>query len=714
MTPYKWRFFRAGGFDQVSLENGADLLALKDLDQKLWVTLSCPVKNLEFDDRVLKLLDSDQDGHIRAPEILEAVAWAGALLKDPETLIKRQNGLPLAAINDATPEGKILLDSARHILENLGKKDADTITVEDTDSEERIFAQMRFNGDGIIPPETAADPALKAAITDIIDCLGGQIDRSGAPGVSQDTVDRFFTEARAYADWFAKIETDPSLLPLAASTPAAFEALNLVRDKINDYFTRCRLAAFDGRCALLLNPAETDYQKLAPLDLSRSNDSYISFPLAIVEADKPLPLREGINPAWSEAVTRFREVVVAPLLGVKESLSAAEWESLDAKFARYGAWHAAKPETSLEKLGIGRVRELLDNSYKAEIDELISRDQALAPQAKAISSVERLVRYCRYLHVFINNFVSFRDFYRSREKAVFQAGTLYLDGRSCDLCVKVDDVGTHVTLASLSRVYLVYCNCARRGGSDRMTIAAAFTAGDSDQLMVGRNGLFYDRKGRDWDATIVRIVEHPISVRQAFWSPYKQLSKLLNEQLLKLASARSKATQDKIAATAVQAETQAAAGKAPAEKTFDVGKFAGIFAAIGLAVGAIGTAIASMMTGLLRLPWWQWPLVIIVFILAISGPSMIIAWFKLRQRNLGPILDANGWAVNARAKINIKFGTSLTGLARLPEGAEKPLTDIYADKKSPWGRYILLAILIAALIVIWWYSGLSPLPGLVK
>ena len=55
-----------------------------------------------------------------------------------------------------------------------------------------------------------------------------------------------------------------------------------------------------------------------------------------------------------------------------------------------------------------------------------------------------------------------------------------------------------------------------------MTIAAAFTAGDSDNLMVGRNGVFYDRKGRDWDATIVKIVEHPISIRQAFWLPYKQ------------------------------------------------------------------------------------------------------------------------------------------------------------------------------------------------
>jgi hypothetical protein len=275
------------------------------------------------------------------------------------------------------------------------------------------------------------------------------------------------------------------------------------------------------------------------------------------------------------------------------------------------------------------------------------------------------------------------------------------------LCVKVDDISAHVTLASLSRVYLVYCNCIRHGGTEKMTIAAAFTAGDSDQLMVGRNGIFYDRKGQDWDATIARIIEHPISIRQAFWAPYKQASKLVSEQLMKISAARSKASEDRMAASAMQAGMQTGAGKPPVEKAFDTGKFAGIFAAIGLAIGFIGTAIASIVTGLLRLTWWQWPLVIIGILLLVSGPSMFIAWFKLRKRNLGPILDANGWAVNARAKINIKFGTSLTSVARLPEGAERSLADPYADKKKPWSLYILIMLLIAALVLFWKYGCLG-------
>jgi hypothetical protein len=54
-----WRFARIGGFDQVRLETGADLLALDQLDQKLWASLSCPTHGLELDLKTLELIDSD-------------------------------------------------------------------------------------------------------------------------------------------------------------------------------------------------------------------------------------------------------------------------------------------------------------------------------------------------------------------------------------------------------------------------------------------------------------------------------------------------------------------------------------------------------------------------------------------------------------------------------------------------------------------------------
>jgi hypothetical protein len=99
------------------------------------------------------------------------------------------------------------------------------------------------------------------------------------------------------------------------------------------------------------------------------------------------------------------------------------------------------------------------------------------------------------------------------------------------------------------------------------------------------------------------------------------------------------------------------------------------------------------------------PLAIFGLMLLISGPAMIIAAFKLHQRNLGPLLDANGWAVNARARINLPFGATLTGLAILPEGAERSLTDPYAERKHPVGFYLFLLALLLVLLFFWTRSA---------
>jgi len=52
-TCHKWNFIKLGGFDQIKLETGADLMALDQLDQKLWAALSCPTSGLEFDQKHL-------------------------------------------------------------------------------------------------------------------------------------------------------------------------------------------------------------------------------------------------------------------------------------------------------------------------------------------------------------------------------------------------------------------------------------------------------------------------------------------------------------------------------------------------------------------------------------------------------------------------------------------------------------------------------------
>jgi hypothetical protein len=693
-TPHTWKFFRAGGFDQVRLETGADLMALDQLDQKLWVALACPTTGLEFDKATLALIDTDKDGRIRAPEVIAATKWAGSCLKNPDDLLKSSASLPLSAINDATPEGKQLLASAKQILSTLKKADATAITVEDADQVAEKFVETVLNGDGIIIPETASDDATKQAINDIIACVGSDTDRSGKPGISQAKVDQFFTDAQAFSDWHQKAEGDKTVLPLGDATTGAAAAVRAVKAKVDDYFTRCRLAAFDARASNALNREEKEYLALSAKDLTITNAEIAGFPLARVEAGRPLPLKEGINPAWADAVAKLCSDAVKPLLGEKSVLTEAEWGQLLAKLGPYECWSAGQTGGSVAKLGRERARQLLAGTAKDTLTRLIAEDKSLEPQFTAIAAVEKLARYNRDLFKLLNNFVCFRDFYGRKDKAIFQAGTLYLDQRSCDLCLTVEDAGRHVLLAGLSGTYLAYCDCVRKATGEKLQIVAAFTGGDSDNLMIGRNGIFYDRKGLDWDATITKIIENPISIPQAFWAPYKKVIRMIEEQVAKRAAAADAAATQQAqqsATAAVQADPTKPVPPPVQPKTkMDTGTLA----AIGLVLATLLGALGGIFGAIAKLPAWQVPLAIAGILLAISLPSMLLAWLKLRKRNLGPILDANGWAVNAKARMNVPFGGSLTGVAALPPGSQRDKVDPFAEKKSPWPTIIVLVFVL--------------------
>jgi hypothetical protein len=432
--------------------------------------------------------------------------------------------------------------------------------------------------------------------------------------------------------------------------------------------------------------------------------------LAQVAPGKPLELKQGINPAWAAPLAQFEADVLNPLLKGSGQLTEQDWIAISSKFAGYEAWLAAKAGATVEKLGLKRVRQLLSGKSRETITALIAEDKALEPEFNAISQVERLIRYHRDLYTLVHNFVSFRDFYSRKTKAIFQAGVLYLDQRSCDLVLAVEDPPKHAIMAGLAGSYLAYCDCARKGTNEKRQIVAAFTNGDSDNLMVGRNGLFYDRKGVDWDATITKIVDNPISIRQAFWSPYKKAARIVQEQIAKRAAAADETSVARLAQAEVKME-QAATTHAQQQQQKKVDP--GMIAALGVGAAGLGGMIGGIVTGFLGLKWMM-PFGVLAIVLIISGPSMLLAWLKLHKRNLGPLLDANGWAVNVKARINVPFGASLTQVAVLPPGAPCDRFDPFAEKKRPWGLYLTLAVIV--LLALGWFVGQfdSLLPDKVK
>ena len=259
-SSHNWSFSRVGGVNRVNIETGNDLINLENLDQKLWTALSCPVYDLEIDSKTLELIDADNDGRIRVPEINAAVKWLVSVVKNPDSILKSEQYLRLDEINDQSEEGKNLLLSAKQILDHLEKPDAEIITVDDTSDTVKIFADTKFNGDGIITDISADDENLKKLIAEIISCSESVVDRNGQDGITLEHINDFYKSCADYSEWQAIAESDPATItPFDDLTTAAFDAFMNVKEKIEDYFLRCKLLSYDINFNETLNSIKSSY-----------------------------------------------------------------------------------------------------------------------------------------------------------------------------------------------------------------------------------------------------------------------------------------------------------------------------------------------------------------------------------------------------------------------------------------------------------------------
>ena len=628
---YEWKFSTVGGVTRVNIETGADVAHLNELDQKLWTVLSCPVSGLEFDEKTLRLMDSNNDGRIRVGEVVGASQWLTKVLKDMNYLLEGKDCIDFSQVQADTDEGKEVLESARLILKQLGAE------------KESI------------------------SLADVAEYMAGY-------------------EEKCKAEYTAA-NPDPFEPPYGDKSDDAEAAVNALRAKVADWFMRCKLVQFDEEASGVLDVQVEKIASISANNLAASTAEIADYPLARPSKEALLPLNGGINPAWQGQFATLKALVLDVDFAGKESISEEEWNGVLAKVDAYTAWKAAG-ETAM--------------------------NEAVAEQLKvhsaAIEPVEKLLRLCRDFFKLLRNFVVFKDFYNRAPgtEAIFQAGVLFIDQRSCELCVKVSDMPKHLATAGKSGLYLLYCHCVSKVLGKEMDIAAAVTDGDIKELHEGKNAVFYDRAGNDWDATITKIIDNPISIRQAFWSPYRKFGNWVTEKINKNAQEKeakqfenmtAKADETSTSLTAKPDEAAAAAAKTEEKKAqmFDIAKFAGIFAAIGLALGAIGAALATL-GGFIMDKWYNIILLIAAVVIFISGPSMLLAWLKLRKRNIGPLLNANGWAINSVVKINTTFGQTLTSMAKFPKVVGK---DPLADKKMAWWKKCLIWIVVlAALFVV--------------
>ena len=710
---YKWEFTNIGGASRVRITTGEDIAHLDELDPKMWTVLSCPVTGLEIDEKSLAYIDADADGKIRVADVIATSQWLSGAVKNLDVLVEGTDSIDIEHLDQENAAGQKLYKSAKQILENLGKEGT-VISLADTKDIAAIFAKTRFNGDGIITEASTDDADEKAAIAAAVAAFGGVADRSGAAGINAEMIENFYKALAEYAAWQAAVVE----APFGDKTDAAIAAYNALDAKVKDFFMRSKLAAFSPDSAAALDVQTASIASISADNLTGKTDEIAAYPIARITGKPEIDLTAQVNPAWS---AQFDLIKTVALEG-KTVLTEADWAAVGAQFAAYTGWKAAKAGAAVEALGLDAVKKFIEQDKKAALLDLVAQDAALAEEAANIDMVDKFLHILRDFYRLVRNFVTLHDFYDKDKKvsAIFQSGRLIIDQRECRLCMKVSDMGKHNASAATSGMFLVYCDCTTKTKPGKLTIVAAVTVGEIGDLIVGKNAVYYDNAGLEWDAVITKIVDNPISVAQAFWSPYRRMAKTVENLINKSAADKDAKMMADATAKINAAPAALPAGTDPkaapaAAPPFDIAKFAGIFAAIGMALGMIGSALVSIFKGLKAMAWWKLILVFVAIMLVISGPAMVLAWLKLRRRNIAPLLNANGWAVNAASKISIPFGETLTDAAKYPK---MKLTDPYAKAGlAPWKKWLIsLSAVVVAVGVLWifnllaWAKLPSPLP----
>jgi len=421
---------------------------------------------------------------------------------------------------------------------------------------------------------------------------------------------KHFADAAAYVAWCEAGRADPAITALGESASSIAAAVEAVEPKLDEFFA----APADG-------------------------------PLLCDAPDPTLPLSGNINPYWAERLEDFVEKAAKPLLGTDsiDAITREDWKTIKAKVAPYRAWQAAKAGASVESVGEEALKkELASDVWKHAQALSLKGLQAGAQDA------ERAARYIAHLGEFLQNFVNQAKIYEGKGEAVYMTGTLYVDARECTLCFHVDDEAAHSALAAKSKCCLLYAKLTRKGEAPR-SVCAVVTAGGTLDLYTGRNGIFVDRDGRDWDATVTKVVEAQISLKEAFWAPWKKIFSTVGDQVKKFIGAKGEAAAAGVTEKVV----------APPTKP-DGAAIASSIAALSVGIGMAGAALAGLIGMVAGLPLKDVALGLLTMVLIVSVPSVVLTWFNLRQRDLGAILNAGGWAVNRPMRFSLRLARTFT------------------------------------------------------
>ena len=679
------KFNKFGKAYHLSIETPSDLRDALSIDDSFWAVTSAPTTAFDEDSALLKYLDSDGNGRIRSDEVRAAVRWLLDRLCDDAKVGAPEDELAIASIGSGSDAGKAIHTTVAYVNEQAGRSDG-RIRLGDVRAAMASLQAKPLNGDGVLVPDAADTPELKAWIEAAISATGGTQDISGKQGVNSDQIAAFKAAVHDFLEWKALGKPEnAATMPLGADTPDVYNLYARHAEAIDRFFFLADFERFDPANAAKFLAAKPDTDTAAAaLDAA---------PLARPAPDGSLPL-EGplVNPSHRADVAALRNGLFGRVLGSKDPVAAteADWRKVKSVLAPYGAYLAAKKGAIVEKLDAAMLPVWDKGDFAERAAKLQEDDKIVAQRVAAFADLEKLLLFHRRLPRFLNNYVALTQLYDPKQVSLFEKGRLLIDGRWFNLSIQIPDPGAHAAVAKNGGLYTMYLKIEPHDASGApFTVVVPATSGTRGNLAVGKRGVFFDLQNHEYDATIVSLIENPISLREAILSPFQNIAK----SVLGKIESMSAASQSKIEATGAGAATDALDGKkpeAPAPAPA-AGAPGGMFMTISIAIAALGSAFAFLAKSVSDMSWTSRLVTLAVLLAIVFGPIILAGVLKLMRQDLGPIIEGCGWAVNKSMRLTRRLRRQFT--LRMPYPKEASGTPA-----KRCARFFGVLVLIAALV----------------
>ena len=682
------KFNKFGKAYHLSIQTPSDLRDALSIDDSFWAVTSAPTTAFDEDAAFLKYIDSDGNGRIRSDEVRAAVRWLLDRLCDDAKVGAPEDELAIASIGSESDAGKAIHVTVAYVNEQAGRSDG-RIRLADVRAAMASLQAKPLNGDGVLVPDAADTPELKAWIEAAIAATGGTPDISGKQGVNSDQIAAFKAAVHDFLEWKALGKPENAeTMPLGADTPDVYNLYARHADAIDRFFFLADFERFDPANAAKFLAAKPDTETAAAaLDAA---------PLARPAPDGALPL-EGplVNPSHRADVAALRNGLFGRVLGAKDpaSVTEAQWRKVKSVLAAHGAYLAAKKGAIVEKLDAAMLPVWDKGDFAERAARLQEDDKVVAQRVSAFADLEKLLLYHRRLPRFLNNYVALTQLYDPKQVSLFERGRLLIDGRWFNLAIQIPDPGAHAAVAKNGGLYTMYLKIEPHDAAGApFTVVVPATSGTRGNLAVGKRGVFFDLQNHEYDATIVSLIENPISLREAILSPFQNIAK----SVLGKIESMSAASQAKIEATGTGAATDALDGKkpeAPAPAPAAGGAPGGLFMTLSIAIAALGSAFAFLAKSVSEMSWSSRLISLGVLLLIVFGPIILAGVIKLMRQDLGPIIEGCGWAVNKSMRLTRRLRRQFT--LRMPYPKEASGTPAKRCARA-LGVLVLLAALVGA------------------